>query len=153
MRRLDWKKALFYIYLAVVYLITVIRPWQPGVGFFRGGVNFSLFKEYIPFIRSGSWYTFIYLFVGNIVWFVPLGIFFGIFDEDRGRKLSKGLLPAVIKGLCLSLSIEVLQFIFGKGLAEIDDLILNTFGVALGYCLISLLLKIIKQRKQGGKTA
>ncbi|MBP5153189.1 MAG: VanZ family protein, partial [Lachnospiraceae bacterium] len=121
---------------------------QPSVGLFRGSVNFSLFKEYIPFIRSRSWYTFIYLFVGNIVWFVPMGAFFRLFDSGKKKPFSKGLIFAMLTGLCISLSIEILQFVFGKGLAEIDDLILNTLGVTLGYCIFYIIERAVLRRRE-----
>ena len=78
---------------------------------------------------------FIWLFFGNIGWFVPFGL----------------LLPALLKnnkfgrvaafGFMFSFVIESIQFFSRKGMAELDDLILNTLGVVIGY----FLYKLIKQ--------
>jgi glycopeptide antibiotics resistance protein len=38
----------------------------------------------------------------------------------------------VFYGFLLSAMIETLQFILGTGVSELDDLILNTFGVWIG---------------------
>lgn len=37
----------------------------------------------------------------------------------------------------VSFSIELLQFITGKGVADIDDIILNTIGGAVGFLIAS----------------
>ena len=66
--------------------------------------------------------------VGNMIMFIPTGI----------------VLPAVYKkldciwkvvaiGLLISLCIEILQLPFPSRASDVDDLILNTLGVAVGY--------------------
>lgn len=67
---------LFLIYLAILLRITVFRfGFSPDSLMQDGIVNLTLFGEYIPLISQGKWLRFIYLFVGNIVWFVPLGAY------------------------------------------------------------------------------
>lgn len=68
---------------------------------------------------------FIYLFVGNIIWFVPFGMYL---EGQRKWKLA----AIVLCGFLFSLTIETSQYAFGRGFSELDDLILNTFGVFLG---------------------
>lgn len=71
---------------------------------------------------------------GNILLFVPLGFFlYRTFRKMRWRK-------AVLAGFILSTTIEVLQWIFSQSgiitrSSDIDDMILNTFGTAIG-CLM-----------------
>ena len=38
----------------------------------------------------------------------------------------------ILYGFFLSLLIETMQFVFGTGVSELDDVILNTLGVYLG---------------------
>ena len=57
--------------------------------------------------------------IGNIVVFIPFG-FLGIS------------------------TLEFLQFITKRGYAEIDDVILNTMGVAIGFWVYRFLLKFLK---------
>ena len=70
--------------------------------------------------------------VMNVVVFIPVGILLGLAFSNI--KLWK----VVIIGLLLSLPIELLQFLFKKGFAEIDDVIHNTVGCVVGYGLYSL---------------
>ncbi|CDI49541.1 VanZ family protein [Clostridium tetani] len=77
---------------------------------------------------------------GNFVIFIPMGI----------------LLPALVKNIhgkkvvfiCffISLTIEVAQYIVGFGITDIDDLILNTLGGAVGVLLYFKLLKKIDNK-------
>ena len=111
---------LFLVYIAVLVNITVIRHFQFG----ERSVNLTLFTEYLPVLHN-SLYRFAYLFFGNILWFMPLG-FYLVFC--RKQKVSH----AVICGFLFSLLIEIMQYVLGTGITELDDLILNTFGSFLG---------------------
>lgn len=111
---------LFLVYIAVLVNITVIRRFQFG----ERSVNLTLFTEYLPVLHN-SLYRFAYLFFGNILWFMPLG-FYLVFC--RKQKVSH----AVICGFLFSMLIEIMQYVLGTGITELDDLILNTFGSFLG---------------------
>jgi glycopeptide antibiotics resistance protein len=65
--------------------------------------------------------------VGNIIFLVPVGFLVPIiFPSMNGRK---AFVLAVLSGL----SIECLQVILHVGIFDIDDVILNGFGVMIGY--------------------
>lgn len=68
----------------------------------------------------------------NIMMFVPVGLMLGF--ACRNIKWRKVLLT----GVCLSVSIEVMQFVTGKGFSEIDDVIHNTLGCMIGYGIYAL---------------
>ena len=69
----------------------------------------------------------------NIAMFVPLGVFLPMAAKPFRRWY--WMLAA---GTGTSLIIEVLQYILGRGQADVDDLICNTLGAMLGYCLCML---------------
>jgi glycopeptide antibiotics resistance protein len=77
---------------------------------------------------------FIYFFAGNIVWFIPFGIFL--------RALS-WLSSIKIVGLAFLFSfvIKLLQYAFGTDVAEIGDLILNTLGAFEGVVIFNYFVK------------
>lgn len=128
---------LFIIYVAAVLRITVFRNSFSLHNLFRGGsVNPVLFKGYLVFVRSKSWYRLIYLFVGNIVWFVP----FGMYLQYTGK--FKNILTVTFCGMLFSICIETMQFIFGTGVTELDDVVLNTFGAFIGAVCVKLFNKI-----------
>lgn len=67
---------------------------------------------------------------GNIVMFIPFGIFVPVI-WTRFRKF----LPFVILSIALIVMIEVLQYVTSLGSCDIDDFILNLPGIILGYVL------------------
>lgn len=118
---------LFWLYLLLLFRITVFRT---GFGvqnlFQKGSINLTLFRDYLPLLKEGHWFRFLYLFMGNILWFIP----FGIYTIWTGR-IKRGW-KAVCLFFFLSLFIETMQYCFGTGISEADDLILNTFGTWIG---------------------
>ena len=131
---------LFFAYAAVLLRITVFREGFGTYELFSGRINTGLFTNYEHIVREGRWFSFVYLFFGNIAWFVPWGLFFRAY-------LAKPAWISVLSGTLLSLFIEVMQFVFGTGYSEIDDLILNTLGAAAGCILGSIYLLRTSGRK------
>ena len=76
---------------------------------------------------------------GNIGMFVPTGIILPILYKSVNR-----LWKAVGIGFAMSFIIEVLQLMFYERTSDIDDLILNTMGVAIGYLVCTLIKGIIR---------
>lgn len=76
--------------------------------------------------------------LGNIVIFVPLGIYFSLFHHKAKKR------KTVLWIFLFSLIIEIIQYIFRLGIGDIDDIILNVFGGVIGlglYKIVCLLLK------------
>ena len=67
--------------------------------------------------------------VMNVVVFVPVGLLLGA--SFVGLKWKN----AILISACFSFSIEMLQFVFKRGFSEIDDVIHNTLGCAIGFGL------------------
>lgn len=75
--------------------------------------------------------------IGNILIFVPLGIFLPILFK-KYKTFSRVFVSAML----FSTAIELLQFFLQIGQFDIDDIILNTMGSALGYSIIKMIMKI-----------
>lgn len=119
---------IFVLYLAILLKYTVFRVgWNSG-SFFSGRFNFELMSSYQLLISHKAWLRVIYLFGGNIIGFIPFGIYI------RGVCKWK-IITVTFVGLLFSVFIELMQFVLGTGITEIDDLILNTTGVFLGACI------------------
>lgn len=131
---------LLTIYLITLLMITIFRPWRGSYHFMGGTLNLTLFEGYGDIIRA-SIPRFIYLFFGNIVWFVPLGFYLSFVKKAS-------VLKALLFGFLLSLFIETTQYILGTGISEIDDLILNTFGSLVGWGIGSCILGIVRKYKK-----
>ncbi len=133
MKKQGWLWALFGLYLAVLLRLTVFRDGFLDHGLFTGRVELAAFAYLAKLARAGRWRYFTYLFVGNLVWFAPMGAWARL----RGRSFAVGLLWTFL----LSLGVEVSQFVFGCGVSELDDLILNTLGGCLGWLTTNFLCR------------
>ena len=72
--------------------------------------------------------------VGNVTMFIPSGIVLPVVY----KKLSS-FEKVVAAGAFISLCIEILQLPFASRASDIDDLILNSLGVAVGYGIYALI--------------
>ena len=66
----------------------------------------------------------------NIVMFVPIGLLVGVlFSEYNWKRI-------LLIGTCISIGIEILQFIFSKGFSEFDDVMHNALGCMVGFLIV-----------------
>ena len=97
-------------------------------------IELELFWSYNRILRGDRYL--LYENIMNIVMFIPIGFLFGCMFS-----LSKWWVTLLI-GICLSVSIELLQLGFHRGLCELDDLIHNTTGCLTGL-LIAVVMKVL----------
>jgi glycopeptide antibiotics resistance protein len=84
----------------------------------------------INFIKgASSWIDIVTIVLGNIIMFIPFGFLGWIFPTLKDLK---SLLFTFISVIFI---VEALQYFTRMGIFEIDDIILNTFGVYLGFLL------------------
>lgn len=88
---------------------------------------------------NGEGYYIAQSLLGNVILFLPIGIVFSIFFEQKRNRL----LVIILCALLVSLSIEVVQYNFRLGTFEVDDLIHNTLGAVFG-SLIAESIKLIE---------
>ncbi len=129
-RKGGWKQALLLsvltVYLCEMFNIVGIPAiqcltWDPSVNL-------------IPFADFGQ-RAFFFGFSMNIVMFLPFGFLLPLLWKSlRSWK------RAALAGFCLSLFIELSQ-LFCFRATDIDDLIANTLGTALGYAAARLLFR------------
>ena len=79
--------------------------------------------------------------VYNILVFVPAGVYFTAFFGER--KWWKGIGASFL----ISLSFEIIQWIFSIGVSDITDLLGNTLGGVLGTLLFVLFGKILSKKR------
>lgn len=130
-------------YLFLTYLICVGMLTLVPSGFdMQGGVNLVPFSSIAEAFLSTSEVALGLIFL-NILMFVPMGIFLPwVFPKvDR-------LYKAVLISFGATLLIELLQVLLPGGRAfDVDDIILNTFGGAIGYSLFALGSMFAKKKK------
>jgi glycopeptide antibiotics resistance protein len=80
--------------------------------------------------------------VGNIVIFIPLGIYLPLFKKD------KRVLVNLLFIFIVSLFVEIIQGLLGIGVSDIDDIILNCLGGWIGILGYKFLLFILRDEKK-----
>ena len=138
-RSIDWKReavlALMYINLAVIIRFVffprelVDGHIQPLV--FEAAAVFPLRINLVPLVHLLDYdrvRDIVWNVVGNGAMFIPSGI---VLPIVYGRL--NDFWKTVAAGAFISLCIEILQLPFPSRASDIDDLILNTLGVIVGY--------------------
>ena len=123
------------LYVMVLYCLTV---------FFRATSTtihypFDFFWHYKDFAHEQLlWLPEVIM---NIAVFIPVGLAFGLaFRKTKGWQ-------AVLAGMGISVGIELLQWLFRKGFADVDDVIHNTLGCVVGYWLYRVLKRVVVDGK------
>jgi len=131
--------AAFALYLAVLLALLFLR--RPGG---TGGWNltpFETIRVYFRIIRRpeawpGSLRRYAWVnFVGNVVLFVPPGLFLPLLWRAQRRF---PLFLLTVAGAIII--VEAAQYLTSLGSLDVDDLLLNLSGAALGFALWRLCL-------------
>lgn len=119
-------KIIFIIYIIFLYHIVTFQS-------IKYANNLIPFTEILRY-KIGS-KLFIKNVIGNIILFIPFGILI--------TYLKNITTPSKIISISLSTSliIEIIQLLIGR-VFDIDDIILNTIGAIIGYCIFKLVYKI-----------
>ena len=152
-KRIDWKREavllLMYINLAVITRFTffpmskVDGHIQPLV--FDIAIAFPFRVNLLPLLKLFDYDSkrdLLLNVIGNAAMFVPSGIILPIVYK-RLNTFWKVLLA----GIDISLCIEIIQLPFSVRATDIDDLILNTIGVIVGYGIVTL-IRCTRRTKQ-----
>lgn len=90
----------------------------------------------INFIKGCiSWKEIVTIVAGNVVMFIPFGFLGWIFPRLQNLQ---NLLFTFISAITI---VEAIQYFSRMGIFEVDDIILNTFGVFLGFLMKNFIEK------------
>lgn len=78
----------------------------------------------------------------NVAAFIPFGVFLPIINRNARK-----LIVVLVFGLMLSFAYELVQLVTLLGSADIDDLILNAVGTAVGYGSFKLIRLTVNSEK------
>ena len=111
-------------YIILTYSSTVIsRGFSEDASY-----NYTPFWSYMALSQGGR-NDLIIDNVMNIVVFLPIGLLLGAaFTKMK-------LWMVILVGVCISSSIEAMQFLLHRGFSEVDDVIHNTLGCLIGFGL------------------
>lgn len=144
---------LFILYvLAIIYFLLLSDIYGRTDGYSDYRYNLIPFLEIKRFIHSAFYsgsihYVDIFInLIGNVVAFIPFG---ALIRWVRNKKT--GFFIAVLYTFLFSFGIEIIQLVTKVGVFDVDDLILNTLGGAIGYLCYRILRAIDRRRYQNGK--
>ncbi len=120
------------------HMKAIVDTWQKDVvleGLSTANFEpFKTIKMYIQYYDMPGLRSFSNLF-GNVLIFVPFGIMFPIVHET-----GKNVFVLLFNALILVIGIEVFQLFSNFGAFDVDDIILNCFGVLIGRCMYPILV-------------
>ena len=114
----------FYTFLALMIIITFLSREGGDVI----GMDLQIGSTLTINVRNNAY------LIENIILFMPYGFFFAWYYNKK-----KVVWQSFELGLLTSLSIEVMQFVTGRGLFQIDDILTNTLGCVIGAILFKIL--------------
>ncbi|UZW15134.1 VanZ family protein [Clostridium pasteurianum] len=128
----------------ILLLIKILLLSRISHSQFRS-INLIPFHSIMEYISDSSRNIKTFAFgnvVGNIVIFIPFGIYLPLFKND------KRVIANLLFILIVSLSVEIIQGILGIGASDIDDIILNCLGGLIGILGYKFLLLILQDEKK-----
>lgn len=139
-KKFPWRNSILLLllvgYLALLLYATLLRYASGGYA----SVNLHLFRAWREAWNSFSLQGWLNILL-NVALFVPLGVLLPLMA--KGFRKWYWMLAG---GFGTSLAIELLQRFTGRGLFDVDDLLANTLGAALGYCAVMIILTAFRGR-------
>ena len=132
--------SIFLIYMIVVLGATIgdrVSGYE--------SINLHLFSSYKDVYNNfslGEWRNIIL----NILMFVPIGFMIPLIFKKCERCYITYLV-----GFGITLFIEILQLVSKRGIFELDDIINNSLGCAIGYGIVMLFISLFKRKKVNQK--
>ncbi|MDO5136460.1 MAG: VanZ family protein [Eubacteriales bacterium] len=126
-------RLLFILYvLLLVYFLFFSEAYGRGAAAMQAYrynlVPFAEIRRFWVYREQVGVPAFLTNIFGNVIGFLPFGFILPIIAD----RMQSGFL-ITLTGFCLSLGVETIQLVSRAGCFDVDDLILNTLGAALGY--------------------
>ena len=120
-RRVSWSLLLGYVLLVLCFTV-----------FFREGKDVAQISMKPLWNYESLNYKLIAESILNVFLFMPLGFLASAAVKNRR------ILNVLGIGLLISLSIETMQYVFRRGVCNVDDLVHNVLGCFIGYSFFAL---------------
>lgn len=128
---------LFAAYLILLIAVVIFKlPFYSGKLTDIRVVNLIPFKG--SFDENGNFLIREIFF--NILLFVPLGVYLSLLKTNWSFKIK------TISVMCLSLLLEIIQFVFAIGRSDVTDVLSNTLGGIIGIAFCAVLGRAFKNK-------
>lgn len=102
--------------------------------------------NFVPFVHLFDYKYIRTAFInilGNTFMFIPIGFFWPILFKELRTPIK-----VLAAGFGFSVCIETVQLAFFERVSDVDDLILNTLGFAIGYVAFRICSELYRKRKE-----
>jgi glycopeptide antibiotics resistance protein len=140
MQKRNWIRLFFAIYILFVirviifkypweHMRAIVASWQKGV-ILEGlsTANFTPFKTIKMYIDYSYKLNSTENLLGNVVVFMPFGLLFPVLTES-----GQNFFVMLFNAFLFVLGIEIFQLFSAFGAFDVDDILLNCLGAALGF--------------------
>ena len=132
------------LYSVFLFSLFVFRFFLPTGYAGTGAPNFIPFKTIAVYLSGEpAWSIAWDNLMGNIAPFAILG---AILPFTTKQLLKVGMV--ILVSVAIGATVEIMQSLLRTGIFDIDDILLNALGVAVGYLLTAIIIKHIKNIKQ-----
>ncbi len=150
----NWVRILFVLYILIVIKVIIFKypyeelraiasSWRRDVileGL--GTANFTPFKTIKMYIDYAYKLNSVENLAGNVLVFVPFGFLFPFVAREGDR-----FFVMFVNAFVFILGIEVFQLFSAFGAFDVDDILLNCLGAAMGYGIYRIFM--IWQKREG----
>ena len=150
----NWVRILFVLYILIVIKVIIFKypyeelraiasSWRRDVileGL--GTANFTPFKTIKMYIDYAYKLNSVESLAGNVLGFVPFGFLFPFVAREGER-----FFVMFVNAFVFILGIEVFQLFSAFGAFDVDDILLNCLGAAMGYGIYRIFM--IWQKREG----
>jgi glycopeptide antibiotics resistance protein len=133
---------LFVPYMLLLIKMSFLSAFSSVViRFGIGSINVVPFKSIVHYIFNYQnlnydiWFNNLF---GMVIAFIPFGLLIPILYNRIKRSFD-----IIFASALMSMCFEVFQFITNRGIADIDDIILNTLGGILGFTFLKAMVKLV----------
>lgn len=142
---------LFILYLFGLTYFLLFAPFLGRTGeatFYLNGlplygeyniVPFKVIRLFVVYHDKVPFNIFFLNIFGNILCFMPFGF---LLKAATGNRIP--LWGCILAAAGTSVAFEFLQYFFAVGAGDIDDVMLNTAGAALGFLVYHIILRIVR---------
>lgn len=143
--------------ILLIYFLFFSEEYGRTTHFLDYQYNFTPFREisrYMKYRDVVGMNAFLINIVGNVVVFMPFGFFVPGLEKRKSGPFFE-FFKITVLGFFFSMAVETVQLVTKVGCFDVDDLILNTLGVALGCICYSICHGILgwyrryRNRKKG----
>lgn len=155
MQKKNTAKLFFAIYILIVIKVIVFKfPYEEMAAIAAswrrdvileglGTANFTPFKTIKMYIEYSYKLNSVENLAGNVLVFVPFGFLFPMVFKN-----GKSFFTMLLNAFVFVLGIEVFQLFSAFGAFDVDDILLNCLGAAIGYVVYKGVLSGCKKRKE-----